>query len=107
MLHALDVDEHLVQVQPIPQPWPAAAQACGEGLAEFSAPAPDGLIRDDNAPLSQKLLGLAQAEAEHVIQPDSVTNDFGGEPVAVVRVGCGFIPASLDRLSPDYQNRLP
>jgi hypothetical protein len=58
-------------------------------------------------PLSQKQLNLPQAEAEHVIQPDNRADDLGGEPVALVRVGGGFIPASLDRLRPDYQQRLP
>jgi hypothetical protein len=37
----------------------------------------------------------------------NVADDLGGEPVEVVRVGGGFMPASLDRLRPDYQHRLP
>ena len=91
----------------VPRPRPAAAKVGGEVLAEFPASAPDGLIRDDNAPLSRTQLSLPQAEAEHVIQTDNVADDVGGERVAVLRVGGGFIPASLDRLRPDYQNRLP
>jgi hypothetical protein len=54
MQRALDPDEHLIQVPLVPRPWPAAAQAVGEVLAEFLAPAPDGLIGDDNAPFGQK-----------------------------------------------------
>jgi hypothetical protein len=38
----------------IPGSWPAAAQAASKALAEFLAPAPNGLVGDDNAPLSQK-----------------------------------------------------
>jgi hypothetical protein len=70
MLHTLDVEEHLVQVQLVPRPRPASAKVGGGALAEFPASAPDGLIRDDNAPLSRKQLSLPQAEAEHVMQPD-------------------------------------
>jgi hypothetical protein len=43
------------------------AQAAGKRLAELLAPAPHGLIGDDDAPLSQKQLDVPQAEAEHVI----------------------------------------
>jgi hypothetical protein len=96
MLYALDVDEHLVQCNSSP------AEAGGSAgwwrkAAEFPAPAPDSLIRDDDAPFSQKQLDLPQAKAER----------RGREPVAVVRVGGGFMAASLDRLSPDYPNGLP
>ena len=43
------------------------AQAVGKALAEFLAPAPYGLVGDDDAPLGQKQLDVPQAEAEHVI----------------------------------------
>ena len=33
----------------------------------------------------KKQLSLPQAEAEHVIQPNNIADDIGGEPVAVVR----------------------
>jgi hypothetical protein len=55
-------------------------------LTEFPAPAPHGLIGDDNAPLRQKQLNITEAEAEHVIQPDSMADDLGREAMAVVRV---------------------
>src|ERR1700739_2176368 len=67
VLHTLDPDEGLVEVPFIPRPWPAAAQAVGKGLAEFLAPAPHGLIGDDNAPLGQKQLDIPQAEAEYMV----------------------------------------
>jgi hypothetical protein len=80
-----------------PRPRLAAAKAGGETLAELPAPARHSLIRDDDAPLSQKQLDLPLAKAER----------RGREPVAVVRVGGGCMSASLDRLSPAYQNGLP
>jgi len=86
VLRALDPDEHLVEVPLVPGPRPAAAQAVGKALTEFPAPAPHGLIGDDNAPLRQKQLNITEAEAEHVIQPDSMADDLGREAMAVVRV---------------------
>jgi hypothetical protein len=54
VLHAPDLDEHLVQVPPVPGPWPSAAQAVGKAPAELLAPAPNSLIGDDNATYSQE-----------------------------------------------------
>ena len=87
MLHAADPDEDFVHVPLVPWPWPAASQAVGKALAEFLAPAPYGLVGDDDAPLGQKQFDVAQAEAEHVVQPHSMADDLRGEAVAVVRVG--------------------
>jgi hypothetical protein len=50
---------------------------------------------DDNATFSQQQLNIPQAEAEHVIQPDSVADDFGGKAMAVMWVGRGLHAASL------------
>jgi hypothetical protein len=65
----------------------AASHAVGKALAEFLAPAPYGLVGDDDAPLGQKQFDVALAEAEHVVQPHSMADDLRGEAVAVVRVG--------------------
>ena len=37
-------------------------------------------------PRSARSSSTSQAEAEHVVQPDSVADDLGGEPVAVVGI---------------------
>jgi hypothetical protein len=76
-------------------------------LAELLAPAPHSLIGDDDAPLGQKKLNVPQAKAEHVIQPDGMADDLGGKAVAVVRVGRRLYTASLARLGPTCQMRLP
>src|ERR1700676_4791863 len=85
VLRALDPAEHLVQVPFVPRSWPPAAKTVGKTLAEFLAPAPNGLVGDHNAPLSQEQLDIAQAEAEHMVQPDSMADDLGGKAMASVR----------------------
>src|SRR6202035_4122489 len=105
-LHALNPDEHLIKVPLVTGPWTTAAQAVGEALAEFLAPAPNGLIGDDDAPLRQQKLNIPQAEAEHVIQPDSMADDLGGKAMAVAWVGRWLHAASLPDLRPVDQTRL-
>jgi hypothetical protein len=86
MLHALDPDEHLVQVPLVPGPWPSAAQAVGKAPAESLAPAPNSLIGDDNATFSQEQLDISHAEPARRVQPDSMSDDPGGKAMAVVHV---------------------
>ena len=106
MLHALDPDEHLVEVPFVPGPRTAASQTAGKGLAEFLAPASNGLIGHDNATFSQKQFNIPQAEAEHMVQPDSMTDDLGGEAVTVPWVGRWLHAASLVGLQADGQTRV-
>jgi hypothetical protein len=107
MLHALDPDEDFVQVPLIPWPRPVTAQAVGETRTEFLAPTSHRLVGDENAALSQEQLNIPQAEAEHVVQPDSVADDLGGEPVAVVGIGWRLHAASLAGLRGCGHARLP
>ena len=107
VLHALNPDEHLIKVPLVTGLWTTAAQAIGKGLAEFLAPAPNGLTGDDDTPLRQQKLTIAKAEAKHVVQPDSMADDFGGKAMAVVRVGRGLHVASLAGLQPAGQSALP
>jgi hypothetical protein len=103
MLSALDPDENPIKVTGTRT---TAAQAVGQALAEFFTPASNGLVGDDNAPLGQNLLHIPQAEAEHVIEPDSMRDDLGGKAMAVVRVGWRLHAISLAGLQPDCQTRL-
>jgi hypothetical protein len=107
MLHALDPDKHFVHVPLVARSWPAASQAVGKTRSKFLAPASHRLVRDDNAAFRQDQLDIAQTEAEHVVQPDSVGDDLGWEPMAVVRVRWRRHPTSLLARQACCQSRLP
>ena len=59
MLHALDPDEHLIDVPLVPGSWSAAVDAFCEGLAKLLAPPTNRLIGDDDATFSQKQLNIS------------------------------------------------
>ena len=107
VLHALKPDEHLIEVPLITGPRTAAAQSAGKILAEFLAPTPNGLIGDDDTTLGQQQFNVSQAEAEHVIQPDRVADEFCWKSMAVVGVGRRLHTASLAAIQPVGQSRLP
>ena len=101
MLNALDPDEHLIEVPLVARLRPLASQTIGKALTKFVAPAPHRLIGNDDTPLSQKQFHIAQAEAEHVVQPHGMADNLRGEAVAVVRVAWRFmLPASLTPTTP-------
>ena len=106
-LHALDPDEHLIEVPLVSWPRPAAAQAIGEIRAEFLAPPSHRFVGDDNAALSQDQLHIAQAEAEYVVQPHGMADDLGRKPMTIVGVGWWLHAASLSRFQANHQSRLP
>jgi hypothetical protein len=86
VLNTLDPDENLIQVPFIAWPRPPVAHAIGERRGKILAPAPDCLVGDNDAALSQNKLNIPQTEAEDVVQPDGVADNLGGEPMAIVRI---------------------
>ena len=66
--------------------WPAPFERVGEGSPEPQAPGTDALITDDDAALGQDGLDVAQAQAEAVVEPHGVGDDFGRKAEAAVRV---------------------
>jgi hypothetical protein len=97
VLHALDPDEDFVHVPFVAWSRPASSQPIGETRGEFLAPAAHRLVGDDDAALGEEQLNIPQAQAEHVIQPDRVTDNLRWKAVAVVWVEWRLHAASLVR----------
>jgi hypothetical protein len=86
VLNTLDPDENLIHVPFIAWPRPPVAHAISERRGKFPAPAPDRLIGDNDAALSQNHLNIPQTEAEDVVQPDGVADNLSGEAMSIVRI---------------------
>ena len=56
---------------------------------------------ETTAPRGQEEFDLPEAQGEGVREPDGVGDDLGGEPVAVVRIGCSSHRMTLARPAPD------
>src|SRR5258708_20147696 len=67
VLHTLDSDEHLIQMPLVTGPRTTATQAFGKTLAEFLAPASNGLIRDGDASLPQKYPNVSHPEPQTIL----------------------------------------
>jgi hypothetical protein len=95
MQNTADANEHLVQVPRI-QGAPAPVQPSGEVAAEFRAPEPNALVAHDDAAFGENQLDVAQAKAEHVIQPNRLADDLRRKEVA----GCDVMPSASPNAGP-------
>jgi hypothetical protein len=64
------------------------------------------VIGTEGTTFREEQLDIPQAQAEHVIQPDSVADDLGGKAITVARVGRRLHTASLAGLQSDGETRL-
>ena len=69
ILNALDPDKDFVHVPLVARLWPPASQAVSETADELLASASHRLVGDSDAAFRRGQVDIAQAEAEHVVQP--------------------------------------
>ena len=66
--------------------WPGVppTQPIGILLPEFQTPLPDGFVGHDDPMGEQHLFDIPVAQAEAVIQPDTMTDDLSREAVVFI-----------------------
>jgi hypothetical protein len=86
----LDRHEQFVQVPRVAQATLPSPERPGIFGTELLTPLPDGFVADDDPTLGQKILNISEAQAEAVVEPDGLTDNFRGEPVSAIAglVGC-------------------
>ena len=70
---------------------PAVARAS----SEFPTPLPNRLVGDNDPAFGQKIFDITEAQAEPIVVPDGVTDDFGWESVSVIGGSMAFHRFSL------------
>jgi SOS-response transcriptional repressor LexA len=65
----------------------SAPQLIGVLLAKLATPSSDRLVGHDHATDEQEFLHIAVAEAEPVVQPDAMADNFGRKAVVLIAVG--------------------
>src|SRR4029453_17816859 len=91
------LQKHLIKVPGVARLRPAPAELAGELAAKGQAPLPDALVADHDPSLAKDQLDVSEAQAEEMVQPDSVTDDLGREAVSGVGSGLGRHLAILAR----------
>ena len=81
---AVDREEHFIRMPLIARSSTPAAQLISIGLPELPAPIAHRFVREQNAALGHELFDISIAQAEAEIEPDTVADDFGREPMALI-----------------------
>ena len=81
---ALNIHEQFIQTPRVAHPTASAPQPPRVVGPERLTPVPNRLVGHRHTPLGQQVLGIAETEAEAMVQPDGVADDLGWEAVAVV-----------------------
>jgi len=84
VLPSLNLDEDFVNKESIAVTLVPAPKSPRILRAEFDSPQPDRLVGDPNTTLGHKILDIAAAQIEAMIEPDNVLNDRGRKSVTFV-----------------------
>jgi hypothetical protein len=81
---AADREEHLITMPFVARPCSSSAELIGIVLPKGLTPLADGLVGQHDPALSHQFFDIAVAEGEAIGEPDRVTDDLGGKPIALV-----------------------
>ena len=85
MTFAADSDEHFVHVPDVTEPTLSSAQSMSILGSKLPAPGSNGFVGYSDAPLSEKVLDIAKAQREPMVQPDGMADDLGWKAVASIQ----------------------
>jgi hypothetical protein len=83
-LLAVDANENFVQVPHITEAALAPLQFSGRVRTELLTPEPNRFIRDDDSAFGEKVLDISEAQAESMVNPDGIADDFRRETMTVI-----------------------
>ena len=84
---AMDGQKDLIQVPLVSRSGTPTAQLIGIGLPELSAPIAHRFIGQDDATCGHQLFDIPVAQAKAKVQPHTVADDLGREPMALIQIG--------------------
>ena len=84
LLPAVDSNEDFVQVPNIAEAALMPLQFSGIVRTELLTPQSNRFIRDDDSAFGEKILDIPKAQAETMVNPDRIADDFWRETMTVI-----------------------
>src|SRR5438552_17349849 len=84
LLLAVDSNEDLVQVPSIAEAALTPPQFSGIVRTELLTPESNRFIRDDDSAFGEKVLDVTEDQAETMVNPDGLADDFWRETITVI-----------------------
>ena len=85
MTFAADRNEQLVHVPDVTETTLSPPQSTSIRWSKLLVPGSNGFVGYGDATLREKVLDIAKAEREPMVQPNGVADDFGWKPVASIQ----------------------
>ena len=86
LLLAVDSNEDFVQVPNIAEAALTPLQFSGIISTELLAPESNRFLRDDDSAFGEKILDISEAQAETMVNPDGIADDFWRETMTVIAI---------------------
>ena len=83
-LPPLDLHEQLIQMPGVALASPAVSPPPCVVEPERATPVPNRLIRHSDPPFGEEIFDIPETQAETVVEPDGVTDDFRGTSVSAI-----------------------
>lgn len=80
----IDPNENFVQVPAMAEPASRPLETSSIARTELSAPDSNRFITNNDSAFGEKILDISEAQAETMVNPDGVADDFWRETVAVI-----------------------
>ena len=80
-----DGDEHFVHVPDVTESTLPPPQGAGVRWSKLPAPGSNRFVGYGDATLSEKVLDIAKAESEPMVQPNGMADDFGWKAMASIQ----------------------
>src|SRR5215831_153423 len=92
---AIDFQEKLIEMPSIPEATLQSLQFPGVVRTKLLTPVPNRFVGNNDASLCQQIFDVTETQAETMIKPHGMADDFRRKPIAVIARTTGFHAVSL------------
>jgi hypothetical protein len=86
----LDIHEQFIQVPCVRQATLSSPESPGVFNTKLPTPLSDGFVADDDPTLCQEVFHISEAQAESVVEPNSMADDIRRKSVSAIAGSVGF-----------------
>ena len=95
VLLSIDSNKDFIQMPGVAEATLTPIQISGIARTELLTPDSNRFIRDDDSAFGEKILDISEAQAETMVNPHRIADDFWREPMALIPTPTAFHGTSL------------
>jgi hypothetical protein len=100
VLLSVDSNKNFVQMPGVAEATLTLLQISGIARTELLTPDSNRFIRDDDSAFGEKIFDISETQAETIVNPDHIADDFRREPMTIIPRPVAFHATSLSVSNP-------